>query len=293
MTIASIVAGVGQLAAVEPYTVDDRNNVISENFNSMAETLVLPAHWAVTTVTSTDARQTSLWTDGVGEVERVGGVSLASNAKCTSYNFGNTDGTDRCVGGITTGGKSAEAIKSINVMTAITNGSDKDIESFTLSYSVKQFRIGTRDFRVALYTTKNIESTGNIMNETTRVAVAAGEAVAGAETVPINTFKVEGQTIGNKTEAVSLKAGSTLYLQWNISVSSGAAAGSAPALGIDDVVITANYGQDAAVNDILVDAQDGKATYYDLTGKQVRNEHLTPGLYIKRQGAKTGKVFVK
>lgn len=49
----------------------------------------------------------------------------------------------------------------------------------------------------------------------------------------------------------------------------------------------------SAVETVVDDMENGPVEYFDLNGLRVDPERLTPGLYIRRQGAKTEKVVVK
>lgn len=49
----------------------------------------------------------------------------------------------------------------------------------------------------------------------------------------------------------------------------------------------------SGIEGVEVDGSDAPAEYYNLNGVRVNGEALTPGLYIKRQGGKATKVFVK
>ena len=51
-------------------------------------------------------------------------------------------------------------------------------------------------------------------------------------------------------------------------------------------------GQPAGIETIEAD-ENGEAVYYNLNGMQISSDSLTPGLYIRRAGNKTEKVFVK
>ncbi len=56
-----------------------------------------------------------------------------------------------------------------------------------------------------------------------------------------------------------------------------------------EVTVSAN----TAIDDITVNGSDAPVEYYNLNGIRVNADHLTPGLYIKRQGTKATKVLVK
>jgi len=47
------------------------------------------------------------------------------------------------------------------------------------------------------------------------------------------------------------------------------------------------------IEDVTVADEDAPAEYYNLSGMRVNGENLTPGIYVKRQGGKATKVYVK
>ena len=162
-----------------------------------------------------------------------GGVSLPSNAKNGTWNFGDNAGTDRAVGGITTG--VANGSRAINVYAHFLNDGRKDLVDLNLKYNVEKYRDGNNGagFTVKLYYSVDGTSWTEAANGFV-TDLPASSATAGFETVPAETHAVSGSL------PVALAAGTDLYLAWNISVTSGDNCAGAPALAIDDVEISAS-----------------------------------------------------
>lgn len=49
----------------------------------------------------------------------------------------------------------------------------------------------------------------------------------------------------------------------------------------------------ASISDIAADSPDAPVEYFDLSGRPVKPDNLSPGLYIRRQGQKSEKMLVK
>ena len=159
-----------------------------------------------------------------------GGVSLPSNAKNGTWNFGDNAGDDRALGGISTG--VANGTRCVNVYAHLLNTGKKEIENVNISYNVEKYRKGNNSagFAVQLYYSidgRNWTSAGNDFY----TYFAPDSETAGYETVPGETVPVSAIL------PTKLARGCDLYLAWDISVASGDAAQGAMALGIDDFSI--------------------------------------------------------
>ncbi|HJE38934.1 MAG TPA: hypothetical protein K8V47_04145 [Candidatus Amulumruptor caecigallinarius] len=213
----------------------------SENFNSMwdvsasAPLLATPADWKVER--QMDAPRTlGSWDAATDQLMYSGGIALPSNAKNGTWNFGSsTDESDRAVGGLST--TVANGTRCVNVMTKVTNASDTPIDRLTLSYAIEKYREGANvaGYSVQLYTSSDGEAWQSA-GEAFLTSFAPDAQTAGADIVPISTVTVE-----NKTMMADIPAGATMYLAWNISVSSGSSPDKAMALAIDDVSVTAGF----------------------------------------------------
>ena len=204
----------------------------SENFDTMGDeaTATLPAAWRIDRIL-TAPRTMGSYELAADTTMYSGGVSLPSNAKNGTWNFGDNAGNDRALGGISTG--VANGTRCVNVYAHLLNTGKKDIENVNVSYNVEKYRKGNNSagFAVQLYYSidgRNWTSAGNNFY----TYFAPDSETAGYETVPGEVVPVSAM-LGTK-----LARGCDLYLAWNISVASGDAAQGAMALGIDDFTIS-------------------------------------------------------
>ncbi len=202
-----------------------------ENFNVMGEeaTATLPEAWRIDRIL-TAPRTVGRYDQADDQTMYSGGVSLPSNAKNGTWNFGDNAGDDRALGGISTG--VANGTRCVNVYAHLLNTGKKDIEHVNVAYNVEKYRKGNNSagFAVQLYYSidgRNWTSAGNNFY----TYFAPDSETAGYETVPGETVPVSGEL------NTKLARGCDLYLAWNISVASGDAAQGAMALGIDDFSI--------------------------------------------------------
>lgn len=228
-------------AAVTPHSVNMGNLKVSEDFNSMWDAansealLPLPEGWAMDRNLSAP-RKIGKWIDASTEVMYTGGVSLASNAKNGTWNFGDSSNeNDRALGGLTTtvdGGT-----RGVSILTAITNDGEAPIDRFNISYSIEKYRKGDNaaGFAVQLYYSNDGEEWINAGTPFYTFFEPDDETL-GTAVVPISTTPVS-----DKTLMADVAPGATIYLAWNISVATGATANKAPGLAIDDIEITASY----------------------------------------------------
>ena len=234
-------ASSGMYAATDALSISEASPSITENFNSMwdasqqAPVFTLPKGWAVDR--NLDApRKVGSWDEASTTLMYEGGISLASNAKNGTWNFGaSTDPTDRAVGGLSTtvnGGT-----RCVSLMTALHNDADKAIDRLTLSYDIEKYRNGANaaGFDVQLYYSYDGSEWINAGNDF-KTHFAPDGATAGETVVPIST-----SAIGPRTLMVDVKAGSDIYLAWNISVATGATPDKAQGLAIDNVSVSASF----------------------------------------------------
>jgi hypothetical protein len=204
----------------------------SESFDVMGEdaTATLPEAWRIDRIL-TAPRTVGRYDQADDQTMYSGGVSLPSNAKNGTWNFGDNAGDDRALGGISTG--VANGTRCVNVYAHLLNTGKKDIENVNVNYNVEKYRKGNNSagFAVQLYYSidgRNWTSAGNGFY----TYFAPDAETIGYETVPGDVVPVSG-VLPNK-----LSRGCDLYLAWNISVASGDAAQGAMALGIDDFAIS-------------------------------------------------------
>ena len=204
----------------------------AENFNAIGDeaTATLPEAWRIDRII-TGPRTVGRYDMADDHTMYSGGVSLPSNAKNGTWNFGDNAGDDRALGGISTG--VADATRCVNVYAHLLNTGKKDIENVNIAYNVEKYRKGNNSagFAVQLYYSidgRNWTSAGNDFY----TYFAPDNATEGYETVPGETVPVNA-VLGTK-----LARGCDLYLAWNISVASGTTCNAAMALGIDDFAIS-------------------------------------------------------
>ena len=204
----------------------------TQNFDVMGDeaTATLPDAWRIDRIL-TAPRTVGRFDQADDQTMYSGGVSLPSNAKNGTWNFGDNASDDRALGGISTG--VANGTRCVNVYAHLLNTGKKDIENVNISYNVEKYRKGNNSagFAVQLYYSidgRNWTSAGNDF----RTYFAPDAETIGYETVPGETVPV------NAVLPTKLARGCDLYLAWNISVASGDAAQGAMALGIDDFTIS-------------------------------------------------------
>ncbi len=229
VTVASPLTEVVTFPAIElnEYVLTAR-----QNFNSMGDetTATLPQAWRIDRIL-TAPRTVGRYDWADTQTMYSGGVSLPSNAKNGTWNFGDNAGDDRALGGISTGVDGGT--RCVNVYAHLLNNGSKNIENVNISYNVEKYRKGNNSagFAVQLYYSidgRNWTSAGNdFYTYFAPDSETAGYATVPGETVPVNAVL-----------PATMPRGCDLYLAWNISVASGTAAQGAMALGIDDFAIS-------------------------------------------------------
>lgn len=258
--IVAIIVGLLPLESIAstPHILTNEAPIIKEDFNSMwdSETstpsLTLPKGWVVDR-NLTAPRKVGAWESASSSVMYSGGVSLASNAKNGTWNFGASDNPiDRAVGGLTT--TVASGTRGVSIMTAITNGGTLPLRALELSYNIEKYRKGANaaGFAVQVYTSADGVNWTDAGSAFKTVFTPDSETL-GAEIVPITTTAVE-----NRTMLVDILPGNTLYLAWNISVASGSTPDKAPGLAIDDITIKGVYSS-AVSNKLFIENAVGKS----------------------------------
>ena len=204
----------------------------NETFDVMGDeaTATLPEAWRIDRIL-TGPRTVGRYDQADDKTMYSGGVSLPSNAKNGTWNFGDNAGDDRALGGISTGVDNGT--RCVNVYAHLLNTGVKDIENVNITYNVEKYRKGNNSagFAVQLYYSidgRNWTSAGNDFY----TYFAPDNETAGYETVPGETVSVTGML------PAKISRGCDLYLAWNIGVASGTTCNAAMALGIDDFGIS-------------------------------------------------------
>jgi len=210
-------------------------NTLIENFAiGTSATASLPANWKVDK--NTTVRTLGTYASAVSATEQRAGENMSSTAANGIYNYSTlnpTTSTERAVGFIS----SSSATKSGNLYVYLNNNGASSITSFTISYNVEKYRLGTNaaGFSIQMYYSTD-GSSWTSAGSSFLNSFAGGDATnSGFTPVPSPTQSVSAQSL-----TVTVAAGSNLYLAWNYSVTSGTTTSNAQALGIDDVQITAN-----------------------------------------------------
>ncbi len=208
---------------------------LTEDFTiGTTATATLSPDWKVDK--NTTVRTVGTYTSAVTATERSGGNAMGTTAANGIYNYGAGDAataTDRSVGWISSG----NATKSGNLYVQLVNNGNTAIGNFTISFDVEKYRKGTNagGFSIQMYYSAD-GATWTSAGSDFLVSFPGVDADnAGYTTAPGATTSISLMSLPQ-----ALVASDTLYLAWNYSVTSGAVTSYAQALGIDNVVITAN-----------------------------------------------------
>ena len=243
LSLISVLCLFTQAKADDGFTLTATNATVTENFDGMWDaanseaTLTMPTGWRMERQLGAP-RMVGTYSAASTELMYAGGVSLASNAKNGTWNFGSsTTPSDRAVGGLSTtvdGGT-----RCVSVMTQLVNGGTEPINQLTISYDIEKYRKGDNEagFTVQLYYSYD-GTTWKKAGDDFKTDFAKDDATIGAEVVPISTT-----TVSNKQLNTAVAVGSSVYLAWNISVSSGTSPNKAMGLALDNISLTASFGE--------------------------------------------------
>lgn len=245
-------------SAVNPLSVSEANPTVTEDFNSMwnatdgKATLTLPEGWLIDR-NLTAPRTVAPWSTAQNTLMYEGGVSLASNAKNGTWNFGSSeDPTDRAVGGLTT--TVANGTRGVSLMTSVKNDGTDPIKALGISYNIEKYRKGANaaGFAVQLYFSADGE-TWTSAGDTFNTRFTPDSETLGAPVVPISVTPVTDATL-----LADVAPGDAIYLAWNISVASGSTPDKAPGLALDDISLTARFA-DADAHTLYIENATGKS----------------------------------
>lgn len=235
-----------QAKADDAITLSADNNTVKENFDSMWDTaaqtatLNMPKGWRIDRQMNAP-RMIGAYSTAATEVMYTGGVSLASNAKNGTWNFGSSSTpSDRAVGGLSTtvdGGT-----RCVSVMTQLSNGGTLPVNQLTVSYDIEKYRKGDNaaGFTVQMYYSYD-GTTWKKAGDDFKTEFAKDTETIGAEVVPVSITAVIDKKLNT-----AVPVGGSVYLAWNISVSSGTSPNKAMGLAIDNVCLTASFGEPQA-----------------------------------------------
>ena len=231
LSLISVLCLFTQAKADDGFTLTATNATVTENFDGMWDaanseaTLTMPTGWRMERQLGAP-RMVGTYSAASTELMYAGGVSLASNAKNGTWNFGSsTTPSDRA--------------GCVSVMTQLVNGGTEPINQLTISYDIEKYRNGDNEagFTVQLYYSYD-GTTWKKAGDDFKTDFAKDDATIGAEVVPISTT-----TVSNKQLNTAVAVGSSVYLAWNISVSSGTSPNKAMGLALDNISLTASFGE--------------------------------------------------
>lgn len=208
-------------------------NTITQDFTiGTSATATLPSGWKMDK--NTTVRLVGSYSSAVTATEQRGGNNMSNSASNGLYNFAAgepTIATDRALGGLS----SKDNSKSVNIYVQLSNNGTSAIGSFKISYNVEKYRKGSNaaGFSIGMYYSTD-GTTWTSAGSDFLTSFSADADNTGYTPAPGVTV-----TVTNKTLSQTLAAGSSIYLAWNYSVTSGTTTSNAQALGIDDVSITA------------------------------------------------------
>ena len=206
----------------------------SENFNALGAntTAALPANWKAAKSTSAIATPTA-YASANSAVEQAGGNSMSTNAPNGIYRFNSNNSTsESAIGGLSSG----TASKSVFVYAYYQNNGASSIPALTISYDVEKYRNGSNSagYTVQLFYSTD-GSTWTSCGASFATNFTADADINGYTTAPGSTTSVTSQTY---TPASAIATSGSFYLAWRYSVTSGSTTSNAPALGIDNVVVS-------------------------------------------------------
>ncbi len=204
----------------------------TQNFDGMGTAAVatLPADFRVDRISS--VRTLGTFASAVTTTQFAGGANLSSSASNGIYNFGagtTATGPDRAVGFLSSG----TATFSGNLYAQFVNNTGATLSGLQISYNVEKYRSGSNPagFRIQMFSSTD-GSTWTNAGSDFLTSFGADANNNGFATAPGVTMAVS-----NKTLSASIPNGSSFFLAWNYSVSSGTTTTNAQALAIDDISI--------------------------------------------------------
>jgi len=216
----------------------DTVSLVNENFDGIgtSATATLPTNWKA----DKNATVQTLGTfAGAGTSTALrAGNNMSSSAGNGIYNFGAGDpaaASDRAVGFLSSGSGTASG----NLYTVFQNSDVNAITSLNISSHVEKYRDGTNANGFSMQLLYSADgSTRMSAGAAFLTAFAADGDNSGFTPAPGTVVSIAGQTLNLSASPIAV--GSSFYLAWNYSVTSGSTTTFAQALGIDNVVINGN-----------------------------------------------------
>jgi hypothetical protein len=210
-----------------------------ETFDGMgtAAAATLPANWRVST--SATPRVVNPYSSGSTTTTYRAGNNMTSTDPAGVYNFGAGDptaATDRALGALGGGA----GVQSVTFYVLIKNTGTTAINDFTISYDVEKYRRGTVSTSMTMY--YSTDPSGNTFTSASSNGVPAATFFADGDNNGVNPAPASVTPVRSNTFNASLGVGSSMYLAFNYSPTSGTfTTNDAIALGLDSVKVVANF----------------------------------------------------
>lgn len=193
---------------------------VSENFDSMAATLNLPANWRVA------SGATPTWAAGTLVVTQQ--ASSGAPTAGGTYNWG-AGTSDRAVGSMTSGSFASPRSYMVNFQ----NTSAQQLDSLTATFQIERYRVNTAAAQVNFFwssdgSTWNAVTAGDVLNADLPTGASAYNFAPGL-TVNRNNIAV--------TFTPAIPPGGQFYLRWNFNTTGSSSQG----IGLDDVSVTGSF----------------------------------------------------
>jgi len=234
----------------------------TQSFNGIGNTATatLPTGWKIENVSGVRTVTTAYASvaNTATTYALIWNAAMSSSASNGRWNFGGSSDGDRAVGGIS----SSSASKSVNMYLQLTNNGSSSISNFTISYDAERYRNGTNSAGFSIRFYYSTTGSANSYTELTDYVLSFGVNPDnnGSTTNPMETISVSSKTLNQ-----SLAVGSSIYLVWSYSVTSGTTTSYAQALGIDNISITANGSGSGPDNPASFNASPFSTSQIDLT----------------------------
>ncbi|MCD9853452.1 YDG domain-containing protein [Epilithonimonas sp. JDS] len=226
--------------------------IVTENFNTMGTSIsnALPVSWRL---------QNSASPTFAGGTRTVG-FQFSSGAPASGglYNWGNSAGSDRSPGVMTSGSFSSPS----SLMGYYKNTNTAAITKITVSYNVERYRINSSAASVQFYYSTNGSTwTAVSAGDVPTASLPTGSSAYGFPqlTVSVNNFDV--------AFANAVAPAGVFYLRWNINTTGSNSQG----IGIDDVTVKASFVETCAAPTVspTTSLENNTAVGIDLSGSVI------------------------
>jgi hypothetical protein len=193
---------------------------VVENFNSMSTGTNTPANWRI------QQNASPSWASAVGT--GLTAANSGSPATGDHYNWGNSGGTDRALGAMTSGSFASPN----SVLAQYRNTNAANITQLTVSYNLEKYRTNSAAASVQFfYSIDGTSWTAFTAGDIAAATIGTGSNTynfAAPVTYSVSAFNITGLNIAN---------GANIYLRWNLNTTGSNSQG----IGIDDVSVTGTF----------------------------------------------------